>query len=79
MTLDPARQQKLSAWLNSKGIQLRCAACSNMNWQAGDVIASPIMNPGGMQIGGPTVPMVQLICNYCGYVALFAAVPMELI
>ena len=72
------KQTKLTNWINSHGISSDCPACGKNNWAAGQIISAPTMAGGGMQIGGPTVPMVQLICGACAYVMLYAAVPIGL-
>lgn len=69
---------KMQAWFNSKGVNNTCSACGRNNWEAGGVIAAPGFTSGGMTIGGPTVPMVTLACSNCGFVRLFAAVPIGL-
>ena len=78
MPLSSEQQQKVQAWLNSKGIKVACPCCGHNNWSLGEIISSPIMTQGGMQIGGPSVPAVQVVCNNCAYINHFAAVPMGL-
>lgn len=75
MPIDQEQLNKLQSWLNSKGVNPNCPACGHSKWTVGDVIAAPVFAGGGFNIGGPTVPMVQVICNNCAYVRLFAAVP----
>lgn len=78
MGLNSSQQEKLTSWLSSKGIQPQCAACASNNWATGDIISAPVMSAAGVKIGVPAVTMVQLICGNCGYVMLFAAVPIGL-
>ncbi len=56
-----------------------CPVCNDNNWVIGDIVASPVFRMGGFQIGGPTVPVVQVICGTCAYVRLFATVPIGLV
>lgn len=80
MPLSAAQQQKMTAWVQTKGANAVCGACGQNNWSAGDVVAAPVMEASGnINIGGPSVPMAQLICNNCAYVMLFAAVPIGLV
>ncbi len=79
MPLDQAQQQKLQGWMNSKRIRPQCPACGANQWAHGEVINAPVAVQGGIAIGGPSVPMVQLICGNCAYVMLFAAVPIGLV
>lgn len=48
-----------------------CPMCTRQQWTIGDeVVAIPASSlGGGMAIGGPFVPLVQVICNTCGFVA----------
>lgn len=78
MPISQEQANKLQSWLDTKGVRPSCPACGTNNWAPGDVIAAPVFAEGGFRIGGPTVPMVQLICANCAYVRLFAAVPIGL-
>ena len=52
----------------SRGI---CPICGQNAWSIQDEIVSTTTASigGGMAVGGPFVPMVQVICNNCGFVA----------
>ena len=79
MPLDQNQLNQLSAWTNSKGVNANCPACGRNNWSTGDIVTSPVFTKGGgISIGGPQIPMVQLICGNCAHVRLFAAVPIGL-
>jgi hypothetical protein len=77
--LTPEQGNKLQAWLNTKGVVASCPACGKNQLNAGDIIAGSSYSAGGMSMGGPTIPMVQLVCGHCAYVRLFAAVPIGLV
>lgn len=81
MPLDQAQTTKIQTWLNTKGATASCTTCNrnNGNWELGMIVAAPEFSDGGLSIGGPSVPMVQVICGNCGYVRLFAAVKMGLL
>lgn len=78
MALSDEQLNKVNLWAQEKGIKGACAACGQSKWIVGDIIASPIYSEGGVSIGGPTIPMVQFICENCAYVMLFATVPIGL-
>ena len=79
MPLNDEQTGKLTEWMRSKRIKPACPGCGANKWTPGELIASPTMQPGsGQQMGGPTIPMVQLVCGDCAYVMLFAAVPIGL-
>jgi ribosomal protein S27AE len=48
-----------------------CPRCGQANWSMQDevVACSTTSLQGGMAFGGPIVPMVQIICTNCGFVA----------
>lgn len=79
MALSQAEQQRVQSWLNTRGRQHSCPVCGANNWSIGDVVSAPIYTNGGVQLGGPSVPMVQLVCSNCVYVRLFAAKPIGLV
>ena len=57
----------------SKGI---CPWCAGRSWTMGDnvVVAMAAELPGGtLGIGGPFIPMIQVVCNSCGFVSHHAA------
>lgn len=76
--MDEAQSAKLNAWMNSKCTQHNCPSCGRNQWGLGMVIAAPEATSEGLSIGGPSVPMVQVICNHCAYVKPYAAVPIGL-
>jgi hypothetical protein len=61
MTISDSQKQMFQEWMNSKGVHPQCPACGKTDWQAGDIISAPVMSGGGVSIGGPSIPMVQLI------------------
>lgn len=79
MPLNDQQTQQVSQWLNSKkSYDFACPVCNSKNFSVGDIVMAPSFSGGGMAIGGPGVPMVQVICKNCAHVLLFAAVPIGL-
>ncbi len=73
MPLTNEQAHKLQQWLNSRGVNLNCPMCGSAQWETGEIISGrSVIDPGN------SVPMVQVVCGNCGYVMLFAAVPMGL-
>lgn len=70
MALTDRQKNTIQTNLQSK-IRGTCPMCGQSNWTLGEeVVASNTTSlQGGMAIGGQFVPMVQLICNNCGFVA----------
>jgi predicted nucleic-acid-binding Zn-ribbon protein len=78
MPLTPAQVQKLENWLTSKKLNPTCPSCGGRKWAPVDIISANTVTAKGTAIGGNTVPMVQMVCSNCGFVKLYAAVPMGL-
>jgi predicted nucleic-acid-binding Zn-ribbon protein len=54
-------------------IDVTCYACNTSKWSLGEIVASPGFSGGNIALGGPIVPLVQVICERCGYAMHFAA------
>jgi predicted nucleic-acid-binding Zn-ribbon protein len=57
-----------------QGVNLNCPMCGSSQWETGEIALGVNVNDQGN-----TLPMVQLVCRNCGYVMLFAAMPIELV
>lgn len=80
MPLDQEQQNKVNSWMTQKGVNPSCPACRRMGqWSLGDIIVSPPMEGGNINFSGSLIPMVQLICNNCGFIMLFGAAPMGIL
>jgi predicted RNA-binding Zn-ribbon protein involved in translation (DUF1610 family) len=79
MALDSTQQQKLTDWMALKGVRPECPACGSEAARVpGDIVAEMRVKPGGLHIGEPVTPLVQVFCANCGHVMLFAAEPIGL-
>ena len=78
MPLSEEQIGKVKAWFAAHGVRGDCPQCGHREHSTADLISAPNFTPGSMIIGGPTVPMLPVICNNCGHVRLFAAVLMGL-
>lgn len=80
MRLTEWQSDRLQKWLSTRHLSLRdCPVCKRGKWRAGELILSPISSGNGFNQGGLNAPMVQMVCDHCAYVLLFAAVPIGLI
>ena len=74
MALTPEQQELVITRLNEriKG-QFRCPASNDSNWAVQDHLSRiPATDNLNVNVlGGPTYPCVVVICNTCGYTALF--------
>lgn len=78
MPLDEAQKQKLRGWMRTRGIRPSCASCGAEEWGAGEIVSAPVLDREGTPVEEMHVPMVQLVCTNCGYVMMYAAVPIGL-
>jgi predicted nucleic-acid-binding Zn-ribbon protein len=78
MPLTPAQALKVQNWLTSKKLNPTCPSCGGRKWTPVEIISANTVTAKGTTIGGNTIPMVQIVCSNCGFVKLFAAVPMGL-
>ena len=65
----PQRETILTA-LKAK-IDGPCPMCRQTTWTLGDEVVAAMATglQGGIAIGGPFIPMIQVVCNQCGFVA----------
>lgn len=73
--------KKIVDALNRKGIRSTCPFCGKNNWDAGNDLYSSVRidEKGNINLGGPVVPMIQLICMDCGFIAQFNPIVLGLI
>ena len=80
MLLAEWQSKRLQDWLSTRHLWPRhCPVCKRGKWHAGEIILSPISTGNGFSPGGSNAPMVQMVCDHCAYVLLFAAVPIGLV
>ena len=75
---DEQQKQQIQSWMQDKNVSETCSACriQQTNWIIGEIIVAPTYSDGpvgNIRIGGPSVPMIQVVCGNCGFVMLFAA------
>lgn len=74
MPLTNEQNEEFKNWFESKKRNdYSCPVCGQNGVAPGEIISSPQFSTKGFSIGGPSVPMVQLICTNCGHIILFAA------
>jgi hypothetical protein len=68
-------KEMIAEWIKLKNISPFCPLCSNNSIELGDTIVSPIMDSDGIPFTGGGRPMIQLFCDNCYHVTLFASEP----
>lgn len=73
--MDTVNAGKVSEWIESRWESPHCTLCKSNAWQLGEIGQIPEFIPGGpLMIGGSIVPIVPVICTYCGNTVLLNAV-----
>ena len=75
--LTPEEYTKVHAWLTSLGKSpFICPYCGSDTWSIGPHLIQPLTlgKDLALQLSGTGYPMVALVSQRCGYVALFSAV-----
>ncbi len=78
MPLNDEQKHKIINWFSDKGASAVCPIYAYQKWSIIDIVVAPKFAQG-IVLGGDTVPMIQVVCNKCGFVRLHAAVPMGLL
>lgn len=70
MSLTDKQKQSIQQNLESK-IRGTCPMCGQSSWSLEDqlVATNATSLGGGLAMGGPFIPLVQLVCTTCGFVA----------
>ena len=70
MSLTTTQRQTVMSALTARGIR-SCPLCGYSGWTLGEelVTATTTSLAGGAVFGGPIIPMIQLVCNRCGFVS----------
>jgi len=76
---DPKIVDAIQKHFTAKGLG-KCPLCGHGNFLVGDLVMLPIQtDPGVYQIGGPSIPMVPVICENCYSAIWIAAVPLGVV
>lgn len=78
MPLTPQQQTQVEQWFQEHNFETACYYCGSIERATGDIIQAPSYRFNQLTTNVPGVPMVQIICNTCGHIALFSAVGLGL-
>ena len=60
---------KIIESLKNKGVKLPCSRCGGLNFEVVDQTTFSINeNLNAVQLGGPSVPAVLVVCSNCGFI-----------
>ena len=74
----PDQMDQIQSWMEEKDIDTTCPACGNAAWVTSEMIAPLVRSASKPSEERVQVPLVQLMCDNCGYVRHFSAVKMGL-
>ncbi len=73
MPLSHEQAHKPQQWM-APGAQRNCPMCGSGEWETGEIVSGTSVDDSGN-----VLPMAQLVCGNCGYVMMFAAMPIGLV
>jgi predicted nucleic-acid-binding Zn-ribbon protein len=74
MPLTEVQERRLVSWCNARGIRATCPMCGSNDWSAGELVSPPPAEASEF-LDEEAAAMVQIICDHCKLVMLFAAAP----
>jgi predicted nucleic-acid-binding Zn-ribbon protein len=73
MPLTNSEVDRMTAWLQTRGVNATCPACAKKQWGLGEIISQPVANRLGSDMSAEHMPAVTLVCGNCGYIMFFSA------
>lgn len=73
MPLTNSEVEKMTAWLQSRGVNAACPACSQKQWGLGEIVSQPVSSRLGSDMTSEHLPAVSLVCGNCGFMMMFSA------
>ena len=72
--LTPDEKEKIIKELNSRKTDPSCPMCGNKNFAVADAYFNNILQDdfSSLQLGGPSIPTIPVICTNCGFIAQHA-------
>lgn len=73
--LNEKEQEKINEWLSSKGVSRLCESCGKDAWVPGPVVRAIGIDTsvGEADWDNASIPMVQVLCENCGYIRHYSA------
>jgi hypothetical protein len=72
--LDALEREKAERWLQEKWPISACPFHGPTVWQIGNLVQTIPYSGGDFNLGGPTYPLLSVICMTCGYTVFVNAV-----
>lgn len=68
--------EKVNRWVSSKVTNTQCESCGREDWTAGPVVRGiglDLSEDGVADWDNPSMSMLQLLCDNCGYIRTYNA------
>src|SRR5437773_604356 len=74
--LTAEEMQRAQTWLNGAWTTARCPYSGHTVWEIGDVLVGTtgFQPGGGLLVGGPTYPLLTVMCSGCGHTVFVNAI-----
>lgn len=77
--MEQARLDQVVKALQGKGVNRPCSRCGQSKFSVvGETQIMLQENPNSFVIGGPSIPVIIVACDNCGYITEHASVPLGL-
>ena len=73
MPLTNSEVDRLTAWLQNRGVNAACPACTQQQWGLGEIVSMPVDTRLGADMTAQHLPVVSLVCGNCGFMMMFSA------
>lgn len=73
MPLTNSEVDRMTAWLQTRGVNAACPACTHKQWGLGEIISQPVSSRLGTDMTAEHLPAVSLVCGHCGFMMMFSA------
>ena len=73
MPLTNSEVDRMTAWLQSRGVNAACPACTRKQWGLGEIVSQPVSSRLGSDMTAEHLPAVSLVCGNCGFMMMFSA------
>lgn len=73
MPLTNSEVERITAWLQSRGVNAVCPACTKKQWGLGEIVSQPVSSRLGIEMTGEHIPAISLVCGHCGFMMMFSA------
>lgn len=78
MPLSQEQQKKAQAAVK-KHLRRGCSVCGESKWQLGDIVHAIPYQQGAFVLGGPSIPVLFVVCTNCFHIVPFSAMALGLI